>query len=121
MSIIKQTIDTLRKDNIKVFSPSTHTGECTEPYIVVKLDGATTEVNVSAERPIYTIMCYVPYNEYTKLEDIVLRTKQRMKEMYPLLMYVGNQTPSVYDEQIKAHMISFQYLNCRKIESSNKF
>lgn len=115
--IIKDIIDTLRKDNIEVLLPSVHSGECVEPYIVVKMDGTITNVEVSAERPIYTIMCYVPKNRYTELENVVLRAKERMKELFPLLMYAGNQTSSFYDDELKAHMISFQYTNCRTVNN----
>lgn len=115
--ILKQIRKVLSEDGTKVYFPSQHKGECTEKYIVVKHDGATEEFTVSSERPIYTIMCYVPYENYGQLEQFVLETKQKMKKLYPLVMYVGNDTPSIYENDIKSHMISFQYQGCRKIES----
>ncbi len=98
-------------------------------YIVIKTDGTITEPVVSSERPIYTVMCYVPQNNYSRLESFVEETKRKMKNVFPLVMYIGkknvfplvmyigNETPSFYDEEIKAHMISFQYQGCRKLEN----
>ena len=118
MSILKSIRDVLEKDGTKVYFPTQHKGDCLEKYLVVKLDGSNIEMTVSSERPIYTIMCYVPKNEYSTLENFVYETKQKMKQIYPLVMYAGNETPSYYDEQIQGHMISFQYQGCRKIEYS---
>ena len=116
MSILKQIFDVLSKDGTDTYFPGQHKGECLKEYIVIKMDGVVAEMNVSSERPIYTIMCYVPLNKYSRLEELVFETKQKMKEMFPLLIYVGNETSSFYDDETKSHMISFQYQNCRKIE-----
>lgn len=61
-------------------------------------------------------MCYVPRNNYSRIESFVRETKQALKEMFPLIMYNGNETPSFYDDEIKGHMVSFEYVGCRKIE-----
>ena len=118
MSIIKKLIDTLNEDGTEVNMPLQHKGECINKYIVVKMEGVAGNLNVSSERPIYTIMCYVPENRYSDLEQFVYETKIKMKKMFPLLMYnQGSETPSFYDETVKGHMISFQYLNCKKVEN----
>lgn len=118
MSILKTIYDVLKQDGeTDVFFPTQHKGECLKEYIVLKMDGVTNELVVSSERPIYTILCYVPENQYSRLEMFVEETKQKMKKVFPLVMYVGNETPTFYDEEIKGHMISFQYQGCRKIEN----
>ena len=71
MSILKKTIDILKEDGTEVYMPSQHKGECINEYIVVKMDGVIDVLDISSERPIYTIMCYVPYNQYSKLESFV--------------------------------------------------
>lgn len=119
MSIQKQIVDVLRKDGSKVYFPEQHEGECLNNYLVVKSEGAIPLLGTSSERPIYTIMCYVPKNRYSDLESLVFKTKQKMKELYPMLMYAGNESPSIYDEDLKAHMVSFQYQGCRRIKYSN--
>lgn len=116
MSILTQIRDCLEEDGTDVYFPSQHKGNCIKEYVVVKEDGATTVYGVSSERPIYTIMCYVPENNYSRLEPFVLEIKKKMKQIFPLVMYLGNETSSYYDEEIRGHMISFQYQGCRKIE-----
>lgn len=117
-SILKTIADVLKEDGkTDVFFSSQHKGECIKEYIVVKMDGVTDEIVVSSERPIYTILCYVPINNYSRLEQFVAETKQKLKKVFPLIMYVGNETPSFYDNDVKGHMISFQYQGCRKKEN----
>lgn len=115
MSILKQTRDLLKEEGFDVYFPSQHKGECISKYIVIKRDGTVSELGVSSERPIYTIMCYVPENKYSELDDFVLQVKDAMRGMYPTLIYEGNETSSLYEEDNKSHMVSFQYLNCRRI------
>lgn len=117
MSILKQIADIIKADKTKVCFPSQSEGECLQEYVVVKYGGAVDAGNVSSERPIYTIMCYVPQNKYSRLEDFVFETKKKMKKLFPLLSYIGNETPSFYDDKLKAHMISFQYQGIRKKEN----
>lgn len=114
--IIQDIRDAIQGDGIDCFYPGQHKGECTKEYVVVKT-GGTISTDVSSERPIYTIMCYVPVNKYSKLETLIFNTKKSIKKVFPLVSYIGNETASYYDEDVKAHMISFQYAGCRKIEN----
>ena len=43
-------------------------------------------------------MLYVPVNRYGRIESFMFETKQKMKQIFPLVMYVGNETASFYDE-----------------------
>lgn len=116
-SVLKQVIDCLKEQDVDAYFPGQHKGECVIKYTVVKKEGAVASETVSSERPIYTLMCYVPYNKYSELEDYVNELRTKMKKVFPLVMYVGNETPSYYDESVNGHMISFQYQGCRKIEN----
>lgn len=115
MSILSNIRDAIQDDGIDCFYPSQHVGKCTKEYVVVKTGGTVSETNVSSERPVYTIMCYVPANKYSRLESMIYDVKQSMKKVFPLVRYVGNETASFYDEDVDAHMISFQYQGCRKV------
>lgn len=64
-------------------------------------------------------MCYVPQNNYSELEQFVLDVKKTMRNIFPLVLYAGNETPSYYDDSNKSHMVSFQYYGIRKIENWN--
>lgn len=69
----------------------------------------------STDVEIYTIFCYVPKNKYSELEGYVMQIKEIMKDIYPQFIPTGNQTPSFYDDDLKAHMVSIDYKNYKKI------
>lgn len=115
--ILKQIYDVLASDGTKVYFPGQFKGECVEKYIVLKSGATAKLLTVSSERPTYTIMFYVPKNNYTQFESFIRETKQKMKKIFPLVMYDnGSETESYYDEDLKAHTKSIMYVGCRKIE-----
>ena len=117
-SVINQIYDYLKEKGYSVHYPGYKELEGKEKYIVIKADGTFQPLVVSSERPIYTIMCYVPEKKYSELEAYVLEVKHSMLGLSPLVMYNrGSDTPSYYDEDVKAHMVSFQYYGCRRVET----
>lgn len=113
--IIKQIYDNIKEAGFDVYFPTQHKGECKKRYVVIKQSGVYKPLNVSTERPLYTIMCYVPENNYSDLEKMIRVVKQSMRKLFPMLFYAGNETESFYDEDVKAHMVSFQYQGERKL------
>lgn len=105
----------LKKAGFDVYSPSTKVGECTEEYIVVKNDGSSKHPTVSSDNDLYAVMCYVPKESYSRLEPMVQEVKKVMKGLEPMILPYGSQTPSYYDDSYKAHMISIEYKNYKKI------
>lgn len=105
----------LKKKGYEVYAPGTKNGECTKPYIVVKNDGSYRHANFSTDREMYSIMCYVPKGQYSKLEPMVQKVKADMKELEPMIVRYGQQMPSYYDDTYKAHYISIEYENYKKI------
>jgi hypothetical protein len=105
----------LKKSGFDVYSPGVKIGECTKEYIVVKNDGSFKHPMVSSDNDLYAVMCYVPKENYSRLEPMVQEVKKAMKELEPMIMPYGNQTPSFYDDSCKAHMISIEYKNYKKI------
>lgn len=104
----------LKKSGFNVYAPGIKTGECTEEYIIVKNDGSSVLPSFSTDDDLYSIMCYVPQQAYSKLEPLVQEVKRTMKELEPMIMPYGSQTPSYYDNDYKAHMISIEYKNHKK-------
>lgn len=82
MSILSNIRDAIQDDGIDCFYPSQHVGKCTKEYVVVKTGGTVSETNVSSERPVYTLMCYVPANKYSRLESMIYDVKQSMKRFF---------------------------------------
>ncbi len=103
------------KKKFDVYSPGMKTGECISEYLVVKNDGSSKHISFSTDVDLYSVMCYVPKESYSSLEPLVQRVKEYMKELEPMIIPYGNQTPSYYDDNIKAHMISIEYKNYKKL------
>lgn len=109
MNTLKYIKDVLESAGIEIYYPGQHKGECMRPYVVIKSLGSIDTNSVSSEWQLYDILCYVPANRYSYIEEYVMLVKQNMKKCFPVLRYVGNQTESFYDESVKGHMVSFQY------------
>lgn len=105
----------LKKFGFDVFPPGIKTGDCTKPYIVVKIDGSTEHTSFSTNVDLYSVMCYVPKQNYSKLEPLVSAAMESMKELEPMILPYGQRQPSFYDDTVKAHMISISYKNYKKI------
>lgn len=105
----------LKKSGFNVYSPGVKVGDCTKEYVVVKNDGSVSLSNISTDDDLYAVMCYVPKQQYSKLEPLVQRVKRAMKELEPMILPYGSQTPSFYDDGVKAHMVSIEYKNHKKM------
>lgn len=105
----------LKQSGVYVYSPGQYSGECKSPYVVVSNSGAGMDVNVSSMREYYSVMCYVPLNNYSYLERFVIKVKEILKELFPLIRFDGIQSPYTIDEELKAYMISVEYINFKKI------
>lgn len=104
----------LKQKGYEVYPPGVKTGECTSPYVVVKNDGGYKHAKFSSNRDMYAIMCYVPKQQYSKLEPLVQKVKEAMKPLVPMIVPYGQETPSYYDDTCKAHYISVEYENYKK-------
>ena len=105
----------LTSSGFDVYSPGMKVGECTKEYVVVKNDGSSRLASFSTDDDLYAVMCYVPKQSYSKLEPMVQMVKKAMKELEPMILPYGSQTPSFYDDSYKAHMISIEYKNHKKL------
>lgn len=105
----------LQSKGFDVYMPEIKIGECKSPYIVVKNDGSSQHPVFSTDVDMYAIMVYVPKQAYSSLEPLVQSVKQAMKELEPMIKPYGSQTPSYYDDSYKAHTISIEYKNYKKI------
>lgn len=105
----------LKKQGFDVFSPGIKVGECTSEYLVLKNDGSSKHASFSTDVDLYSVLCYVPKDKYSSLEPLVQRVKRSMKGLEPMILPYGSQTPSYYDDSLKAHMISIEYKNYKKL------
>lgn len=105
----------LKNGGFDVYFPGVKNGECTAPYVVVKDDGTTKHMEFSTDAVTYAVMCYVPRNCYSKLEPFAIAVKQCIKEYAPLFRKQNFETPSYFDNNVKAYMKSISYVNYQKI------
>ena len=105
----------LKNQGFDVYSPGVKTGECTSEYLVVKNDGSSKHLSFSTNVDFYAVMCYVPKDNYSSLEPLVRRVMDSMKELEPMILPDGSQTPSYYDDSVKAHMVNIEYKNYKKL------
>ena len=105
----------LKDNKIDVYFPTQKQGECIAPYVVLKDAGTMKYQDFSSTQSLYDVMCYVPKNNFSKLDQFVSKVKNLMKQMEPMIQPTYFETPSYYDDGVKAHMVSVQYRNMRKI------
>lgn len=105
----------LKNKGYDVYAPAQKVGECTAPYLVIKNDGSYQHVNFTTDRDMYAIYCYVPKLKYSELEPLVQRVKRDMRELYPMFQVYGQQLASFYDDEVKAHYITIEYENYKKV------
>lgn len=105
----------LKSDGFDVYPPGVKVGDCTDPYVVVSIDVSTAHTSFSTNVDLYDVMCYVPKQEYSKLEPYVMAAMESLKKLEPMVLPYGQRTSSYYDDSIKAHMVSVMYKNYKKI------
>lgn len=101
----------LKKEGFEVYPPATKKGECESEYLVIKNDGSSSHNKFSFDNDLYAVMCYVPKEKYSSLEPLIQKVKKSMAGLRPLILPYGSQTPSYYDDKVKAHMVSISYKN----------
>ena len=105
----------LTNENIDVYSPSQHEGECKTKFVVLKSNGSSKVGGISSYYDSYLIMAYVPQNDYSKLEGFINDILNIMKYFKPIIKFNGFMTPSYYDNEKKAHTISIEFDNVKKM------
>ena len=104
----------LKNKGYEVYAPASKIGDCKRPYLVVKYNGLVPYQDFSSSIDNYSVMCYVPRDEYSKLDGFIRDVKASLKELEPLFKWRKIQTPSFYDESVQAHMVSIEYANYKK-------
>lgn len=105
----------LKQKGFDVYFPAQHQGECIAPYVVVKGNVQTQFRQYSSTTQYYDLLCYVPKEKFSTLYPFVDSIKAAMKELVPMIKPAYYDTSAFYDDEVKGHMVSIQYLNYRKI------
>lgn len=94
-----------------VYSLGQHTGECAEPYIVLRDNGVTRRQSI--EVPEYELLLYYPMDRYSEFSDYIGNVKLSMNRLYPALRLIDDEQPHYPDNEKKAYMTSLIYRNSR--------
>ena len=113
-TIYKIIFKHLKDKGFDIYTPSQKQGECIEPYLVLRSAGTVQVSNFSSTQNLYDILCYVPKNRFTLMESFVDSVEDAMKELFPMIKSAHYRTESFYDDSVKGHMVSTQYINYRK-------
>lgn len=105
----------LKDKGYKVYSPGTKLGDCTFRYLVIKFEGSTRLAGISTDDDLYSVLCYVPQQEYSELDSFVQCVKNDMRELEPMILPYGSILPSYYDDAVHAHYATLEYKNHKKI------
>lgn len=102
----------LESKGYDVYFPVQHEGDCLKPYLVVKYNGTSGGMSFSSREDLYSILCYVPANQYSKMEQLVQNVRHDMKELEPMfLVYNDQQLPAYFDDANKGHYVEIDYKN----------
>lgn len=107
----KDIFKALQSLGISVYSPGQHIGECLNSYTVVRDAGAQKLYGYSTVQQFYDILCYVPRDKFSELEVFVSEVEKAMKSLEPMIKPLYTKTQSFYDDTLKGHMVSIQYVN----------
>ena len=91
----------LKNEGFDVYSPGVKVGACKSPYLVVRHDGSTRKAGISTNIDVYSILVYVPKDNYSELEVQVMKVKIAIKKLEPMIMPNGSETPSFYDDGLR--------------------
>ena len=105
----------LKDKGYEVYSPGTKLGDCMFKYLVIKFEGSTRLAGISTDDDLYSVLCYVPQQEYSELDSFVQCVKNDMRELEPMILPYGSTLPSYYDDAVHAHYATLEYKNHKKI------
>lgn len=105
----------LKQKGFDVYYPSQHQGDCLAPYVVIKGNVQTQFRQYSSTVQYYDLLCYVPKDRFSTLYPFIDSVRTAMRELYPMIKPAFYDTASFYDDEIKGHMVSIQYLNYKKL------
>lgn len=104
----------LKSQGFDVRSPGQSNGDCKSKYIVVKFDGETGHGEFSTNDTIYSLLCYVPKDRYSMIDDFIREVQKSMKQLEPMIKSNNEVSSSFYDDNFKAYYVSLTYKNYKR-------
>ncbi|MCB2300394.1 hypothetical protein [Clostridium tagluense] len=99
----------LNQKGYEVYSPGQKRDKCEASYVVIKENGVHgQEGGNKVGFKLFDIIMYCPLTNYSNMEFYAENIKQALKEMKELRP-TGVETPSIIDDEVKAHTSSIEY------------
>ena len=111
--------DWLKEHGIDAYLPGQHVGSCKSRYVVVRPAGVSRPLaGYTSTTSTYELLCYVPKNEGSQLEDYVWQVKRIMAGLkeHMSVRDAYRDGPHFPDEDIDAHMMYVTYTAWRKLQ-----
>ena len=99
----------LKENNIEVYTPGQHKGDCLSPYVVVRPQDSSQYLEFSTNIIHCEVLCYVPQSQFITLSPFVQSVKGILKTLYPQIKESHYEITGYMDETNKSHMWSVQY------------
>ena len=107
--MIIKLMEYLIDNEIKVYLPGQHKGDCAFNYVVLK-DGGTSGYMGSNKigTQLIDVIFFVPQNKYSKCEEFKNEIKTLLEE-FPGIRYTGDETGVITDDSVKGLTFSVMY------------
>lgn len=105
----------LKVNGLEVYPPASKRGICLSPYVVPLQENTMQFYGYSSDQDIYSVLCYVPLEQYVEVQKFVNMVKLVMKRAYPKFQPTGNVTQPYLDTAVQGWMVSIEYVNYRKV------
>ena len=113
---LKDVYSALKRNGINVYFPSVKVGDCTDKYVVVGDAGTAKHADFSSDVSILNITLFVPIQKYAEIASYTKEVRNAMKDLRPMILYNGIETPAIFDENIKAYNKIIQYKFYSKLD-----
>lgn len=104
----------LKAEGIDVYEPGQHKGDCVSPYVVTRPSGDQQYMDYSTEVMYCDVLCYVPRDHFSQLDDFVAQVKSALKNLYPQVKESHMEVTGYLDDTNKSYMWSIQYQSYRQ-------
>lgn len=111
--MIIKLMEYLLDNNIKVYLPGQHKGECLFNYVVLKDNGTSGYLGSNKiGTQLIDVLFFVPENRYSQIQNFKKEVMTLIKG-FKSLRFTGDETGPVTDDDIKALTFSVMY-QCQK-------
>ena len=111
--MIKKLFDFLFDNDIDVYFPGQHKGECTSNYVVIK-ENTTSSLNGITGSGLIDLLFFVPESDYLECANYRKKVKEIL-ENFKDIEFTGNETGPVTDDSVKAYTFSLMYKKYKRI------